>query len=137
MLFPRCHIAVLFIATLVSCGHEKNNPAAITGQWQVLEIRSVNGRTEKAPGLTLYHFYANKTYKFELDKNDSIQYSYSGSYTVKNNSKVLSTDYIIDGERVKEDAAILTLSTKEMVIKDLSNNGDTILFRKYGPLKNK
>lgn len=138
MLFPRHYIAILvFFSTFLSCGHQKNNDIAITGQWQVLEIRSVNGRTEKAPGLTVYHFYADKTYTFELDKNDSIQYSYKGSYSMKNNNTVLSTDYTLEGERVLEDAAILTLSGKELVIKDLSNNGDTILFRKYGPLKNK
>lgn len=128
---------LVFTATLISCSAENKNAAVITGQWQILEIRSVNGRTEKAPGLTLYHFYDDNTYKFELDKNDSIQYSYNGSYSMKNNNTVLSTDYTLEGERVLEDAAILILSTEELVIKDLSNNGDTILFQKYRPLNNK
>ncbi len=59
---------------LTSCGQKiKEEKRAIVGQWQLLEIRAINGRAEKAPGLYLYTFHSDGTYKFELDKNDSVE----------------------------------------------------------------
>ena len=120
---------------IISCGQKiKEKKQAIVGQWQLLEIRAVNGKIEKAPGLTLYTFKPDDTYKFELDKNDSLVFSYSGVYNVNDKEDVLATDYTIDGENTKENAAILSLTSRELIIKDMSNTGDTILFRKYIPL---
>ncbi|MBK6991461.1 MAG: hypothetical protein IPH34_06355 [Chitinophagaceae bacterium] len=127
--FINCY-CFLIAGLLISCsGNLKNGKHTITDKWQLMEIKSSNGNTEKAPSPTFFTFNEDASYKFELYKADSLLINYRGAYRFIGKDELLETVYEYGGEKNIDTAAILGITEDDMKLLD-KKNGDTLFFKR-------
>ena len=127
--FISCY-CFLIAGLLISCsGNLKNGKHAIADKWQLMEIKSSNGNTEKAPSPTFFTFNEDASYKFELYKADSLFIIYNGAYRFINRDELLETVYEKKKKKNTDTAAILGITEDDMKLLD-KKNGDTLFFKR-------
>jgi hypothetical protein len=121
----------------VSCKQTGKQGASSSpeGKWYIKTIISPSGKTETPPPgyYTLMHIAPEGQYSMQHYKGDSLLWQYKGRWELTAAS-VLRTVYIPgdSGTATTTDSAqVIELTSQVFRIKDMGNNGDTIVMNRY------